>query len=50
MLSLLRQLTVERHLTTVMVTHNQDHLAAADAVTAIVDGRARTHDLPAIGG
>ena len=45
-LKLLRQLTVERHLTTVMVTHNQDHLAAADAVTAIIDGRARTHELP----
>ncbi|MEO5982007.1 MAG: ABC transporter ATP-binding protein [Pedococcus sp.] len=38
---LLRQLTVERSLTTVMVTHNQDHVAAADQVTEIVDGRTR---------
>ncbi len=40
-LDLLRQLTVQRHLTTVMVTHNHDHLADADRVTEIVDGRTR---------
>ena len=40
-LSLLRQLTIDRNLTTLMVTHNQDHLATADRVTEIVDGRAR---------
>ena len=38
-LTLLRQLTLERHLTTLMVTHNQDHLAGADHVTEIVDGK-----------
>ena len=40
-LTLLRQLTLERHLTTLMVTHNQEHLAGADRVTEIVDGRIR---------
>lgn len=40
-LALLRRLTVDRGLTTVMVTHNHDHLAAADQVTEIVDGRTR---------
>ncbi|GAA2167513.1 ABC transporter ATP-binding protein [Pedococcus bigeumensis] len=40
-LNLLRQLTVERALTTLMVTHNQDHLAGADRVTEIVDGKTR---------
>ena len=40
-LSLLRQLTIDRNLTTLMVTHNQDHLATADRVTEIVDGRTR---------
>lgn len=40
-LALLRQLTTERDLTTVMVTHNRDHLVDADRVTEIVDGRTR---------
>lgn len=40
-LALLRQLTNERNLTTLMVTHNQDHLSGADRVTEIVDGRTR---------
>ena len=40
-LSLLRQLTIDRNLTTLMVTHNQDHVATADRVTEIVDGRTR---------
>lgn len=40
-LTLLRQLTLDRHLTTLMVTHNQDHLAGADHVTEIVDGKTR---------
>ncbi len=40
-LRLLRQLTADRNLTTLMVTHNQDHLAGADRVTEIVDGRTR---------
>ena len=40
-LDLLRQLTIDRNLTTLMVTHNQDHLATADRATEIVDGRAR---------
>ena len=40
-LNLLRQLTVDRKLTTFMVTHNQDHLAGADKVTEIVDGKTR---------
>lgn len=38
-LQLLRGLTSERGLTTVMVTHNRDHLAEADRVIEIVDGR-----------
>lgn len=38
-LALLRRLTSERGLTTVMVTHDRDHLASADRVTEIVDGR-----------
>ena len=40
-LSLLRQLTIDRSLTTVMVTHNKDHLGSADQVTEIVDGKTR---------
>ncbi|MHB1064615.1 MAG: ABC transporter ATP-binding protein [Georgenia sp.] len=40
-LALLRQLTTERDLTTVMVTHNRDHLVDADRVTEIIDGRTR---------
>ena len=40
-LALLRQLTTERQLTTVMVTHDTAHLASADHVTEIVDGRTR---------
>lgn len=40
-LALLRQLTVDRNLTTLMVTHNQNHLAGADRVTEIVDGKTR---------
>lgn len=42
-LSLLRRLTVDRDLATLMVTHNRGHLAAADRVIEIVDGR--THQL-----
>lgn len=38
-LDLLRKLTTERNLTTVMVTHNHDHLADADRVTEIIDGK-----------
>ncbi|AZI58786.1 ABC transporter ATP-binding protein [Nakamurella antarctica] len=38
-LDLLRSLTTERALTTVMVTHNRDLLADADRVTEIVDGK-----------
>lgn len=38
-LDLLRRLTTERNLTTVMVTHNHDHLADADQVTEIIDGK-----------
>ncbi|GAB3083597.1 ABC transporter ATP-binding protein [Pedococcus soli] len=38
-LTLLRELTVDRNLTTLMVTHNHDHLAGADRVSKIVDGR-----------
>jgi putative ABC transport system ATP-binding protein len=41
-LDLLRELTTDRNLTTVMVTHNQDHLATADAVIEITDGRIAT--------
>ena len=40
-LDLLRQLTVERNLTTLMVTHNEEHLSGADRVTEIIDGRTR---------
>lgn len=40
-LGLLRQLTTERSLTTVMVTHNKEHLGSADRVTEIVDGKTR---------
>lgn len=40
-LTLLRTLTTDRGLTTVMVTHEHDHLAHADQVTEIVDGRVR---------
>jgi putative ABC transport system ATP-binding protein len=40
-LDLLRQLTSDRGLSTVIVTHNREHLAAADQVTELVDGRAR---------
>ena len=40
-LNLLRRLTTDRSLTTVMVTHNQEHLGSADRVTEIVDGRTR---------
>jgi len=40
-LTLLRQLTLDRDLTTLMVTHNQAHLAGADRVTEIVDGVTR---------
>lgn len=40
-LTLLRQLTLDRDLTTLMVTHNQEHRAGADRVTEIVDGRTR---------
>ena len=38
-LDLLRRLTTERDLTTVMVTHNHDHLADAVRVTKIIDGK-----------
>ena len=38
-LDLLRRLTTERDLTTVMVTHNHDHLADADRVVEIIDGK-----------
>jgi putative ABC transport system ATP-binding protein len=41
-IDLLRELTTDRNLTTVMVTHNQDHLATADAVIEITDGRIAT--------
>ncbi|WP_068399141.1 ABC transporter ATP-binding protein [Kribbia dieselivorans] len=37
-LDLLRSLTLERGLTTIMVTHDHDHLVAADQVIEIVDG------------
>jgi putative ABC transport system ATP-binding protein len=40
-LNLLRQLTTDRSLTTVMVTHNNEHLGSADQVTEIVDGKTR---------
>lgn len=37
-LALLRELTTQRSLTTVMVTHNRDHLADADQVIEVLDG------------
>lgn len=37
--TLLRRLTTERRLATVMVTHDRSHLAQADRVVEIVDGR-----------
>ena len=37
-LALLRRLTTERDVVTVMVTHDRDHLADADQVAEIVDG------------
>jgi putative ABC transport system ATP-binding protein len=37
--SLLRRLTTDRDVTTLMVTHDLDHLAGVDRVTQIVDGR-----------
>lgn len=40
-LNLLRRLTTDRGLTTVMVTHNKEHLSSADRVTEIVDGKTR---------
>src|SRR5690625_171518 len=39
-LGLLRRLTLEREVATVMVTHDKDQLADADDVVEIVDGRA----------
>lgn len=39
-LTLLRTLTTDRALTTVMVTHDHDHLTHADQVTEIIDGHA----------
>ena len=38
-LRLIRELTTDRGLTTVMVTHDHDHLASADEVVEIIDGR-----------
>ncbi len=40
-LNLLRQLTTDRSLTTIMVTHNKQHLGSADRVTEIIDGKTR---------
>ncbi len=40
-LRLIRELTTDRGLTTVLVTHDHDHLASADEVVEIVDGRTR---------
>lgn len=40
-LGLLRRLTLERDVATVMVTHDHDQLAHADDVVEIVDGRAQ---------
>lgn len=40
-LDLLRGLTTERDLVTVMVTHDHDHLDTADDVIEIVDGKTR---------
>lgn len=47
-LDLLRRLTTERNLTTVMVTHNHDHLADADRVTEIIDGKTTQLVRPAL--
>jgi len=41
-LDLLRELTTDRNLTTVMVTHDHEHLATADAVIELTDGRIAT--------
>lgn len=41
-LGLLRRLTLERNVATVMVTHDHDQLTQADEVVEIVDGKART--------
>ena len=43
-LGLLRRLTLEREVATVMVTHDKDQLAHADDVVEIVDGRARRRE------
>ncbi|MEO6997711.1 MAG: ABC transporter ATP-binding protein, partial [Terracoccus sp.] len=40
-LRLIRKLTTDRGLTTVLVTHDHDHLASADEVVEIIDGRTR---------
>lgn len=40
-LNLLRRLTTDRSVITVMVTHNREHLGSADQVTEIVDGKTR---------
>ncbi|MEP7331431.1 MAG: ATP-binding cassette domain-containing protein, partial [Terracoccus sp.] len=40
-LRLIRELTTDRGLTTVLVTHDHDHLASADKVVEIIDGRTR---------
>ena len=40
-LRLIRELTTDRGLTTVLVTHDHDHLASADEVVEIIDGRTR---------
>lgn len=40
-LNLIRQLTTDRSLTSIMVTHNKQHLGSADRVTEIVDGKTR---------
>ncbi|MDN5766544.1 MAG: ABC transporter ATP-binding protein [Humibacillus sp.] len=40
-LRLIRELTTDRGLATVMVTHDHDHLASADEVVEIIDGRTR---------
>ena len=42
LLDLLRELTTDRNLTTVMVTHDHEHLATADAVIELTDGRIAT--------
>ncbi|MDN5790463.1 MAG: ABC transporter ATP-binding protein [Micrococcales bacterium] len=40
-LSLLRQLTTERDLITMLVTHDHGHIGSADHVTEITDGKTR---------